>query len=157
MKNWLWRRWGELRQAANRWRARRSRAQFVFVNWLEGVLSYTPFMLVRTVADIRKNYERELVSTREDNAAERKRLDEIIGRFMHVSAFTVEGRTYRLVLEFSDELVRRGLTPGDTLMVEYLARRMGHELERQLRAINFAALPDENEYHELRRRSQGWR
>lgn len=158
MKNWFtdmrsqFRTWR--RKSRYHWTARNARARARLEKWMEHLLAGSPFMLVSTTAAIRKNYERQIDILKDDNAAERQRLADIIGRSMMVSGFRDKGRTYRLVLEFSDEFILRGLSPGDTAMVEYLSHRMGRELERQLRTINFAALPDEDEY--LQRR-QSWR
>ncbi|MBI2007812.1 hypothetical protein HYS85_01055 [Candidatus Saccharibacteria bacterium] len=92
----------------------------------------------------------QIHSLEKENEEERERLDEFIRKFMTIGDYRTKDHTYRLILEFTDEYVRYGLVQGDTMAVEYLARRMGYELTRQLMAINFAGLPNEEEYYRAR-------
>ena len=125
--------------------------------------SWWPFVTKRAAAAMvdamreRRNREwKELLDNRDrrhwkalDEAAEKA--DKLIGLMTKLECYRDEHGTYGINLRFDERMMQEMALHGDATLWQYHAERMAHQLERELKTMNFAGF-NQHAYEAERKR-----
>ena len=120
---------------------RRLRAKWAVARatWLR-----SPWIQRRKHEALQALHSRMVELLREENEAERVRLQDLIAKLIRVKAWRDQpSNTFRCEVSFSDEFVYQCFVHGeDQAHIEYVAKMLARQVERELRTINFARFRD---------------